>query len=404
MNIEQPSSRAATIKMRERPPIVVVQLVVRYRLRNNVEVAYRTLKRRCDLATSDIYEPETESDTPDPDATLAENRDVVTQPYDLVVESLIEQIAKKTVVLRPSFQRGYVWPNPTASKLIESIILNVPIPPCYLSQNDDFELDVIDGQQRLASIQRFVDNQFSLSSLAVTRELNGMRFHQLPTKVQRQIKTHTIRCVVVTNKSHPDVKFDIFERLNSNTMSLNAQELRNCIYRGTLNDLLTSIAKRANWLTILGRKRPDKRMRGEETVLRYFAFQTLGLDTYKTPLKNWLNDAAKLGRHYSEEEIAAHDARWELMLATSSNWFEPDECFRRPTSKAINKSLFDLVSHSASLMKVEDSEQHRDRFRDTYFVLLENQEFEDLISRAVDHKKRTLRRFEIWNESFSWLH
>lgn len=92
------------------------------------------------------------------------------------------------------------------------------------------------------------------------------------------------------------------------------------------------------------------------------------------------------------------------MLATSSNWFEPDECFRRPTSKAINKSLFDLVSHSASLMKVEDSEQHRDRFRDTYFVLLENQEFEDLISRAVDHKKRTLRRFEIWNESFSWLH
>jgi hypothetical protein len=183
-----------------------------------------------------------------------------------------------------------------ASRLIESIILNVPIPPCYLAQNDDFRLDVVDGQQRLETINRFLDNQFSLSSLEVVCELNGHRYHQLPSKVQRQIKSHTVRCIMITNKSHPDIKLDIFERLNKNTANLNAQELRNCLYRGDLNDLLRRIAGYPNWLKILNRKSPDKRMRGEEIILRYFAFQQLGLESYRTPLKNWLNDAAEWGQ------------------------------------------------------------------------------------------------------------
>ena len=103
---------------------------------------------------------------------------VFTQPYDLVVESLIDQIKGGTIFLRPlserpGFQRRYVWSNTLASRLVESILLNVPIPPCYLSQNDDYELDVIDGQQRLYSIYRFVDNQFALSGLEVLKDLNG---------------------------------------------------------------------------------------------------------------------------------------------------------------------------------------------------------------------------------------
>ena len=116
---------------------------------------------------ANIYETEQQVDTPDPDAIPVEDRRISTQPYDLVVGSLMDQIKGGTIFLRPlsdrpSFQRNYVWSDEFASRLIESILLNVPIPPCYLSQNDDFELDVIDGQQRLYSIYRFVDNQFVL--------------------------------------------------------------------------------------------------------------------------------------------------------------------------------------------------------------------------------------------------
>lgn len=355
------------------------------------------------MVKDEILEIDKESESPDPDATYPPDRDVVTQNYDLVVGSLIEQIKNKDVIIRPSFQRGYVWSNATASKLIESIVLNVPIPPCYLSQNDEFVLDVIDGQQRLESIFRFLDNQFPLSSLELLPELNGLRYHKLPTKVQRQIKTHTIRCVMITNKSHPDVKFDIFERLNSNTSSLNAQELRNCLYRGDFNDRLRDIAARKNWLGVLGRKSVDKRMRGEETVLRFYAFYALGLRTYRTPLKNWLNDAASKGQRLSLDEVEVFDAAWEAMLATSLIWFAPKECFRRPSSKPINKALFDLVSNTATQIDGDTAYRIRTRFREDYFQILQDAEFEDLISRAVDHKRRTERRFEIWNNTFAWM-
>jgi hypothetical protein len=107
-----------------------------------------------------IYEADKADSQPDPDQVPIRDRRLFTQPYDLVVEALIDQIENGTVFLRPlserpSFQRRYVWTDVLASRLIESILLNVPIPPCYFSQNEDFELDVIDGQQRLFSIYRF---------------------------------------------------------------------------------------------------------------------------------------------------------------------------------------------------------------------------------------------------------
>ncbi|GJM43850.1 MAG: hypothetical protein DHS20C21_06920 [Gemmatimonadota bacterium] len=138
-----------------------------------------------------IYQREQETESPDPDAIRIQDRRVYTQPYDLVVQSLIDQIKGGTIFLqplseRPGFQRRYVWGNSLASKLIESILLNVPIPPCYLSQNEDYELDVIDGQQRLMSIYRFMDNQFALVGLEVYLEFNGCRFHKLPPNIQRK--------------------------------------------------------------------------------------------------------------------------------------------------------------------------------------------------------------------------
>ena len=237
-----------------------------------------------------IYEPEDESTERDPDEVPVKDRRVYTQPYDLVVDSLLDQIKGGTIFLRPiserpSFQRRYVWSNQLASRLIESILLNIPVPPCYLSQNEDFELDVIDGQQRLFSIYRFLENQFALTGLGVLEDLIGKRFHQLPQKIQRQLKTYTLRLVAITNESHPEIKFDVFQRLNTNTVPLNAQELRNCVYRGKLNDLLQDAVDYAPWLKILGKRSADKRMRDEELVLRFFGFYIHGLESYRTPQK-----------------------------------------------------------------------------------------------------------------------
>ena len=354
-----------------------------------------------------IYEIDSKGTEPDPDEVPIKDRSVITQPYDLVVESLIDQIRGGTIFLRPlserpSFQRRYVWTNKLASRLLESILLNVPIPPCYLSQNEEFELDVIDGQQRLFSIYRFVDNQFKLTGLEVLTDFNGSRFHEIPSKLQRKIKTHTLRCVLITNESHPEIKFDVFERLNTNTVPLNAQEIRNCIYRGSLNDLLKEAVAYRPWLKILGKKEPDKRMRDEELILRFYAFHIHGLETYRTPLKHWLNLAAKAGRRYPPQRIEQLKIAWENAIEVSLKWFEPQECFRRypiGSSRAINRALFDLIMSSTSDVEENEAEQFRDDIRQMYSNLLtENEEFQDLIGRSVDHTKRTKRRFEIWNQ------
>jgi len=356
-------------------------------------------------AEKPIFEVDVGASEVDPDEVPIRDRKVFTQPYDLVVEALVEQIKTGTIFLRPlserpSFQRRYVWANNLASRLIESILLNVPIPPCFLSQNQDYELDVIDGQQRLFSIFRYLDNQFKLSGLEVLNDLNGLRFHELPTKLQRQLKTHTLRCVVITNESHPEIKFDVFQRLNTNTVPLNAQELRNCVYRGSLNTMLKDAVLYAPWLEILGKKQPDKRMRDEELILRFFAFHLHGLGSYRTPLKLWLNDAAEMGRNYSDNKIKRLHATWEQMINTSLVWFKPDECFRRQGSRAINRALFDLVSSSAVGRSIDEARGVRTNYRNRYRKLLRNEEFQDLISRSVDHTKRTKRRFKMWGEAF----
>ena len=122
-----------------------------------------------------IYEPEIDETDIDPDEIPIKDRRLYTQPYDLVVNSLIDQIDNKTIFLRPlserpHFQRRYVWNDELASRLIQSILLNIPIPPCFLSQNEQYELDVIDGQQRLFTIYKFLKNQFKLKGLQIVTE------------------------------------------------------------------------------------------------------------------------------------------------------------------------------------------------------------------------------------------
>lgn len=354
-----------------------------------------------------VFEDDGVLSEPDPDEVPIQERRLITQPYDLAISSLIDQIEKGTLYLRPiserpRFQRRYVWSNRLASRFVESILLNVPIPPCYLSQNSDYEYDVIDGQQRIYSIFRYVKNQFELSSLEVLKEYNGQRFHELPSNFQRKLTTYTLRCVVITNDSHPEIRFDVFERLNTNTVPLNAQELRNCIYRGPLIDLLNNLAEYKPWLQILGRNEPDKRMRGEELILRFFAFHLKGVESYRTPQKHWLNDAAQMGQQLNTRRVMQLEKLWKETIAKCLVLFEPNECFRRlPLEKprmVINRALMDLTMDSITRFDPEVLPHIAQDYRARYQRILKMPEFEDLITRAIDHRSRTLSRFQMWKD------
>ena len=353
-----------------------------------------------------VYEDQGREGPPDPDAKPIQYGRLVTQPYDLVINSLMSQISDETIQVRqisekPEFQRWYVWNDRLASRLIESILLNIPIPPCYLAQDDEYKLDVIDGQQRIYSIFRFVENQFKLSRLEVLSDLNGKRFFELDSISRRKIETYTLRCVVVTNDSHPEVRFEVFERLNSNTVPLNAQELRNSLSRGSLMRLLGKLAQHPSWLRVLNRKTPDKRMRGEELILRFFAFHIRGVQNYQTPQKEWLNEMASQGRRYPTSRIEELENLWTSTMKNCLLVFEPSECFRRiPTrgKQAVNRALMDLTMHSLATKTSAAVERDRDEFYRRYKAILRDETFDELITRGIDHKSRTLRRFELWSE------
>ncbi|AEP09567.1 DUF262 domain-containing protein [Micavibrio aeruginosavorus] len=341
-------------------------------------------------------------------------RRLITQPYDNSVSSLIEAVSSKRLYLkplhdRPHFQRNYVWDKKFASRLIESIILNVPIPPVYLSENEENELDVIDGQQRIYSIYMYVKNQFQLKGLEVYWNYNGLRFHELPAIHQRSILNYSIRSVVITNQSHPEIKFDVFERLNTNTRPLNSQELRNCMYRGNLNDLLHELVLHKPWLDIQDTKEPQGRMQDAEMILRFFAFHIGGVKNYKTPLKIWLNHTLKDGKHYDPKKIAKLKNAWEESIDKILLVFKPEEAFRRPDektgkySRTLNKSIMDLQLYYFSKKSVDFLKQNKKEIRRAFQAILEDDAFKDLLTKSVDHKSRTEARFKKWDEFFGHL-
>lgn len=232
-----------------------------------------------------------------------EVRNLITQAYDKSVSDIVRMITDKDLILNPEYQRNYVWDNKKASKLVESVILNVPIPVIYVAEDKDSTWSVIDGLQRLNSLKRFFDGKFKLSGLEILYELNKCDFKSLPAKASRMLKNGLLRVVMVAADSNNDIKYDIFMRLNTGAIHLNEQELRNCLYRGEMNTFIQDEAKNTQWLAMLGLKEPHKRMADRELLLRFLALavnwdrDNCEVRGYKGNMKSFMNAFMKQYQH-----------------------------------------------------------------------------------------------------------
>lgn len=169
-----------------------------------------------------------------------EQRILRTQAYDKSISDIVSMIKDGDVVLNPDYQRSYLWDNKKASLLVESILLNVPIPVIYVAEEDDSKWAVVDGLQRLNSLRRFFDNEFKLTGLEVLSELKGLQFSTLNPKAARLLKNGILRIILIFKESNPEIKYDIFMRLNRGSIKLSEQELRNCLYLGKLSFLINN--------------------------------------------------------------------------------------------------------------------------------------------------------------------
>ncbi len=341
-------------------------------------------------------------------------RTVYTEKGDPEVESLYGKYKRGKLVLQPDFQRHFVWDAAKSSRLIESALLDIPLPVIYLSEENDGREYVIDGQQRLTAFFSFIDGQFpngkdfSLLGLKVFTELNGESFKKLNEEQQDKIRYCKIRTTTFRKESESDLKFEIFERLNTGAVSLNDQELRNCIYRGPYNELLKRLSSESDFMYLLGLKKSDIRMKDVELVLRFAAFYHATYLNYKSPMRRFLNadmeDFQRIsGTRANELENAFKNSvmiiRSLLDTHAFKRFYKGGE--RNPNGywepKKFNASLYDVLTYSFAREDKNKVYQNLDSIREALICLMtDDQEFIDAIELSTSSVQAVTKRFDKW--------
>lgn len=342
--------------------------------------------------SSDILEPD---DNQEPFDFPPPERRIVTQSYDLSVQTLVDQWQTELLVL-PEMQREYVWDNARASRLVESLILNIPIPSVYFSETTAAKFEIIDGHQRIRSIVRYLGNEFALSSLGVLSEYRGLRFFQLPDREQRFIRIRSLRAVIVGAESHPRMKYEIFERLNRGSVALNEQELRNSLYRGSFNQFLRRIVLDSAFREAIGTPKPRRRMVDEELVLRFAALDNR-LAVYRPPLVHFLSDFMREQQNAGDGQVAKVENRFiqtieKVFRLFGSAAFRVTDAEGVPLEPTVNRALYDAQMLTLASADLGEVVQQRTTALRRLAKLYEDTEFDDSIRLATGDRSRLLYR------------
>jgi len=214
---------------------------------------------------------------------------IVTEQARYPIDSITTMIDSKKYNLQPEYQRRKRWNNLRKSRLIESFIMNVPIPPIFLYEVSYSEYEVMDGLQRLTTIYDFYKNEFALEGLLYWKELNGMSYSDLPDAVQKGIDRRYLSSIVLlqetakSKKEAESLKQIVFERLNSGGEKLEPQEIRNALYNGTFNQKCIELAENEHFKemwniidfnqTTKEASTSYREMEDVELVLRFFAYR-----------------------------------------------------------------------------------------------------------------------------------
>lgn len=350
---------------------------------------------------------------------VAKERTVKTQNIEYDLETLVKKIKKRIIKLNPDYQRNHRWNDSESSRLMESLILNIPIPTVYLSQDVDVDEEVdddvarysvIDGQQRLTAIYGFMTNAYKLEGLEVLELLNGSYYKDLPPFLIRRLEERTIKCLRIDSTVDPQVKFDIFERLNSGAVQLESQELRNAIYRGKFNDIIKELAKNEDFRKLLGidLKNPEennkvKKMQDVEYVLRFYSYIDGEGYNMKKSFKDFLSEQMDKYNKFDSNDLERLKKHFEkvmsfiiIQLGTDAFAKYKVENEKLKLQSHFNAAVYDAISIAISDKIMEDetftiTTQMKQRLKQLFF----NDDFIDSINGSTNDKSKILKRIKI---------
>lgn len=325
-----------------------------------------------------------------------EDKQVFTEKKDFPLSTLKEMVDDGDIIPNPEYQRDYVYTDKQASKLVESVLMGIPIPTIYLCVEEDNTYSVIDGQQRITSLVRYLKNDFALNGLQELNELNGKCYKDLSKDIQKKLKSSSLSTISLLKQSTA-LKYEIFARLNQGAVKLNPQELRNCIYRGTFNKMLDDIAATNPHLHNLFHD-DNNRKSYQERILRFFALRNY--QDYQSSMLKTMNSYMELHRNDEEDEIKAAKDRFnntiDIIKQVLGN--EAFMAFDRNENTILEKfsgSVYDSIIIPFSFFDKHSLIVNADKIREAVMnVKMTDESYREDTYAATGSKVRVIRRIQ----------
>ena len=322
---------------------------------------------------------------------------IATYPADYTLEVLYQKWQAGDIQI-PDFQRGFVWKQVQASKLIESFLVGLPVPAVFLyNEHKSQKYFVLDGQQRLRSVFYLCEGGFGLPVRAqrqcfTLKGLDGAsRFHErafeaLHEADQRRLKNAVLRAFIVQQMDPNDdtSMYHIFERLNTGGTLLANQEIRNCVYHGRFVKFLEDINRRENWRSILGNQEPDRRRKDMELLVRFFAMRDL--TAYAKPMKDFLSKFMRKNKNPGDEVL---ESSRELFDRTCKAVVETLGARPFHVRAGLNSAVFDAVMVAFSNHAGEAGHDVKQRYQ----RLIANEEFDQCTRQGTTDMDIVHKRF-----------
>lgn len=321
-------------------------------------------------------------------------RELVTSVVDYNLGTLANLVTEGSIDISPKYQRRFRWDGIRQSRLIESFLMNVPVPPIFLNEDSYGKYSVIDGKQRLTAITEFLRGRLRLKGLRVFSDINDQTYDELPRQLKTVVKTRpTLRAIIILRQSDDDVKFEVFQRLNTGGVRLNPQEIRNSTYPGPLNDTILELSEHKLFHKLLGIKKKQQsaiyqEMRDAEFVLRFFTFRETW-HTFRGGMKRhmdlYMSSNQRMERTKLDELRADFLNTIEAVEASFGNnafrrWLPEKGVWR----KQILASLFDAQMFACRNRDASKLHEHQHIIVDEFKKLFSNAEFRKSIDSATN--------------------
>ena len=308
--------------------------------------------------------------------------DLLIRQETRTVYEVVRRINKGFYVMNPDFQRDIVWEEAQQSKLIESVIMRIPLPVFYLAEDEHGRMVVVDGLQRLSTFRRFLEDELVLR-LSHQRQLEGKRFSNLSPKLQNRVEDCNLIFYIIDSKVAESARLDIFERVNSG-VPLTRQQMRNSLYMGRATRFLKREAETEIFLGATGGSLKPKTMRDREFVNRFCAFRLLGVDEYRGDMDQYLATCLRRMNKMAHQDLDSLATDFHRGLDNNRLLFGK-HAFRKHAPgqgwrSVLNASLWDVMSTGLSRYSEDQSRRESATLLDAFYELLANEEFNTAIT------------------------